>query len=135
MARRHRASAGSHRFGIDQMSDAVIDALEAYSGSVEEALDEKVREAGKTARKEVRARAPKRTGDYKKSWKVKNRVSKGEPRVTVYAGNGEHRLTHLLENGHAKRGGGRVAGIPHIGPAQEVAEEQLLRDLKQSLSE
>ena len=42
-------------------------------------------------------------------------------------------LAHLLEHGHAKRGGGRTRAIPHILPAQEAAEEQLMNDIERGL--
>lgn len=44
-----------------------------------------------------------------------------------------YQLAHLLEKGHAKRGGGRVAGRPHIAPAEQAGIEQLQSIIEKAL--
>lgn len=44
-----------------------------------------------------------------------------------------YQLTHLLEHGHAKRGGGRVPAKPHIAAAEQAGIEQLEKEIQKAL--
>ena len=52
--------------------------------------------------------------------------------VTVYSRN-RYQLAHLLEFGHAKRGGGRVAARPHIAAAEQAGIESFEQAIERSL--
>ena len=54
--------------------------------------------------------------------------------VTVYSRN-RYWLAHLLEFGHAKRGGGRVSGRAHIAPAEALGIRQLEEEIERSLKD
>ena len=89
--------------------------------------------AGNSVKKDIGANAPRLTGKYAKSWRTKKtKETSTELEVTVYSPS-RYMLAHLLEHGHAKRNGGRVRAIPHIAPAEEAAEEALLRDIERGL--
>ena len=82
---------------------------------------------------QIEQTAPRKTGRYAKSWAVKKtKETANALEVTVHSKN-RYMLTHLLENGHAKRGGGRVAAIPHIAPAEETAIKSLEQNIEREL--
>ena len=64
-----------------------------------------------------------------KSWTV-TKVSENSSSLISWSTQNRYQLAHLLEHGHAKRGGGRVEARPHIAPAEEAGKEQLLLILK-----
>ena len=82
---------------------------------------------------QIEQTAPRKTGRYAKSWAVKKTSETSNSlEVTVHSKT-RYALAHLLENGHAKRGGGRVAAIPHIAPAEEAAVQSLERNIETAL--
>ena len=90
--------------------------------------------AGKEAVKDLKANSPKLTGKYAKSWTVK-KVSESSHGLDVVVHNKKYyRLTHLLEHGHAKRGGGRVDAIVHIKPVEERVTRDLENEIKRGVS-
>lgn len=118
---------------VDALADAVMEGLLEYADLAAEDMKRAVRSAGNAAKREISANAPKKTGAYAKSWAVKKtRETSDSLSVTVYSRN-RYWLAHLLEFGHAKRGGGRVAGRAHIAPAEANAAEKLEREIIRAL--
>ncbi|MGO5292940.1 HK97 gp10 family phage protein [Bilifractor sp. LCP19S3_H10] len=116
----------------EQLSDAIMEGLEEYKSLSTDAMKEAVEKTAKNVKKEIQGKAPVRTGKYKKSWKVTKTDENAEKLVmTVHAG--RYQLTHLLEHGHAKRGGGRVAAIPHIAPAEADGVKELEDEITDAL--
>ena len=94
-----------------------------------------MRSAAQDCKVDIQRRSPKRTGNYRKGWRTEI-VYDGPDGIRIRVFNGTNgQLTHLLENGHAKIGGGRVSGTPHIRPAEQKIERQLLQGLKEALEQ
>ena len=119
---------------IDHLADAVMEGLTEYADLATDSLKSAVKKAGNSVKADISANAPVRTGKYAKSWRTKTtKESATALDVTVYSPS-RYMLAHLLEHGHAKRGGGRVEAQPHIAPAEEHGIEQLEREIERSLS-
>lgn len=115
---------------IDQLETVLGVELSNYSAQVTERVKALVKTVAQDCKKDIQRRSPKRTGRYRKGWRTKAVYDgPGGIRVLVY-NQTDGQLTHLLENGHAKAGGGRVSGIPHIRLAEQKSERQLLQGLK-----
>lgn len=118
---------------IDELADEIMEGLMEYEGLAAETVKGAVRKAGNTVKKEIRNNAPEDTGKYAKSFKVtKRRETANSLEVTVHSKD-KYQLAHLLEKGHAKRGGGRVSAQPHIAPAEEKGIRILREEIERGL--
>lgn len=117
-----------------KLANVIANALREYEDALIDDVNEAAKETGKIVRKEITQNAKELfppNGSYANSW----RVSKGKVRnrndETYIVHSDDYRIAHLLEKGHAKTGGGRVEGRPHIKPAEDNGKEifrQLLHE-------
>lgn len=119
---------------IDDLAATVELELNQYGEDVREGIAAIVKRVSAKCVRRLQQRSPKRTGRYAKSWTKQESKPPAQPSAIIY--NREYGwLVHLLENGHAKAGGGRVEGVPHVGPAAEEAERELVADAENLLRE
>ena len=121
------------RCTVSQMADVIMEGLEEYAQLAADDMKKAVKKAGAQARKDIQENAPVKTGAYAKSWAAKTtKETANAMEIVVYSRN-RYQLAHLLEYGHVKRNGGRVAGKAHIAPAEEKGIRQLEEEIERSL--
>lgn len=123
----------SSKVSIGNMADAIMKELNEYADLTSDGVKAAVTKAAKTVKAEIQSGAPVDTGAYKKSWSTKTTGESSQSlEITVYSKN-RYQLAHLLEFGHAKRGGGRVAARPHIAAAEQTGIEQLEQEIERCI--
>lgn len=117
----------------DKLADALQNELTIYAREVTEGVNSKGREAMKKLVKLTKAKAPKgRRGRFKKSIAMKEEdAGNGSKRFIWYVKPPEHRLTHLLVHGHAKKDGGRTKADPFLADALD----KVLPEYEQAIEE
>lgn len=118
---------------IDDMADLINQGLEEYAALAASSVKAAVRKSAKTVKEQISENAPVKTGRYAKSWTAKTTEENSQRLVQTVCSPTRYMLAHLLEKGHAKRGGGRVAGKPHIAPAEAAGIEMLESLIKKAL--
>lgn len=114
---------------IDQLANTIVDAVRGYTEDVTEAIDQKVESTADLVLSDVRQNAPKKTGKYAKGFVKTDKSLPGRRRFVIW-NRKYYRLVHLLEFGHAKVKGGRVAGKPHLIPAHDRYVNGMVNDIK-----
>lgn len=119
---------------VDDMASEIMKGLTEYANLADTEMKKAVRKTATEVKKEISSNAPKDTGAYAKSWATKKVSENSHSLEMMVHSKNRYQLAHLLEHGHAKRGGGRVAGKPHIAPAEQNGEELLENLIRKALS-
>lgn len=120
------------------LTGAVGGLLSDYVQLIGEELQGAIRAAAKEGVKKLKKTAPRSSGSgsmgkhYADQWAVREEVTRVTARATVYNKAPTYRLAHLLENGYAKRNGGRVQGRPHIKPVEEMITDEVMEAVRKA---
>ena len=102
---------------INEVAKEIQKTMKKYSQLVTEEFEEAKKDVSNALVAELKRESPERRPKYKKGW-AKKKTKKG----FIIHNKTNYQLTHLLEHGHARRGGGRdVPAKVHIRPAEEKA--------------
>lgn len=118
------------------LDQAIKDQLLSYNSEVNRRVTESGEKAIKKLVKLTKASAPKATGSFRKniSWKMDKQTFYGSSFVW-YVKKPDHRITHLLVHGHAKRNGGRVKGDEFLHTALDTVLPEYENDIVEALND
>lgn len=123
---------------IDALAGEVMKIMEEYAADVSADMKTEAKTVAKEAVKELKQISPEgrgsKKGHYEDGWTSKVESERAENIGIRIYNRKKPGLTHLLEKGHAKRGGGRVEGIPHISTAEKNTAANYEKRLKERLS-
>lgn len=103
---------------IDNLAGEIVMAIKEYTEDVSAAIERELDETSQAVLEDIKEASPRKSGDYKKGWRRKKEGTGGSIKYTIH-NKDKPGLVHLLEFGHAKVGGGRVEGRPHVRPAYD----------------
>ena len=110
----------------------VKDLLNEYSDEIQEGIEIVANNTAQLVKRDLRNTIGTykiRTGKYNKGWQINTKKGRGVVNHTVWNAT-DWRLTHLLENGHTTRNGGRTRAFVHIRPVEEKYVNQYQQDVE-----
>lgn len=121
---------------IDGLADLIAEYMGKYTlamtDEIKKDVDIVANEVNEEIKQNVTFEQP--TGKYVKAFRIKTAFEdRFNKRKTWYVADPHYRLTHLLENGHALRNGGRSREFPHIKYGEELAQKRMEELAKEAI--
>ena len=116
---------------VDRLTEEVEKILNDYGENVQQNLGEIVKQMSKKGAQTLRSQSKSTfngTGKYAKGWTSRAETDRMSAQGTIY-NKDVPGLPHLLEHGHANRGGGRTPGRVHI----KTVEDALIKEFEQKV--
>jgi len=116
----------------DDFTVQISKILSEYNEKVDRAMKEALPKIAKEATKKLKGSSPARKGTYAGGWRAKVSLSTVGVEAVVYNAR-KPGLPHLLERGHAKRGGGRTSPDVHIKPVEEWVKQEAVKAVEEAI--
>lgn len=97
----------------------VKDILNDYSSDIQDAITQEAIKVSQKGRDELKNTSPKRTGKYRKGWRVNTQKGRGFIECIIHNST-NYQLTHLLEYSHLTRDGKKTTPKVHIKPVEQT---------------
>jgi hypothetical protein len=132
--------ASRRKVTLDTFADALKEILDEYAGEITDSVQEVTAKVTKAGAKAVKSESLSsfndvhlKKGRYGTGWTTQIETGRLSAQGVIY--NKKYPgLPHLLEHGHAMRGGGRTKGKLHIAPVEkkiiEMYEREIINDIK-----
>ena len=119
---------------VEQLSETIEKELTLYHENVIKGMKKEAKKSMSKLVKETKATAPvgRRKQHYRDNISSKKKFENNNSVIHVwYVKGSDYRLSHLLENGHALKRGGRVKGTHFIKKASVPVLEEYERKVKE----
>lgn len=118
----------------DRFAEALNKILKEYQEDTTKNINQLAKKFAQKGAKEVKSASGQfgGSGKYASGWTSKYEEGRLSAQGIIYNSKTPG-LPHLLENGHAKRGGGRVAGRTHIAPVEEMLVTEFMKAVEGEL--
>ena len=121
-----------------EISSTLKKTLTSFNENVQKAVKRQTNKSAKELKELIQSNARKRTQKYSRSWRVKLTENTSFRYSKKVYSHKEYPLTHLLENGHALRRGGRAIGkvkaYKHIAPSFEKIQKSYVENIQEEIT-